>query len=101
MAYDGIEMNHDGFADTGRRIARTNTRSGTHTDLADGTGRPAALVLRWLVALALALATVWLVGYGLPAFGGLLATTVVGFVALWAMPWLVVSGVVRTLELAE
>lgn len=94
-------MNYDSFADVGRRIGRTNTRTGSHTGLAGGTERPVALALRWLVALALALATVWLVSYGLPAFGGLLAMTVLGFVALWAMPWLVVSGVVRTLELAE
>lgn len=94
-------MNHDGFADAGGRIVRSNTGFERQAPASGRRGSPVRLALRWLVALALALATVWLVGYGLPAFGGLLAVTVLGFVALWAMPWLVVSGVVRALELAE
>ncbi|WP_160134704.1 hypothetical protein [Halococcus salsus] len=94
-------MNHDVFAPTGRRITPTNTRSGTHADLDDGASRPTALVARLLVGLVLALAAVWLVAYALPAFGGLLAATVVGFVGLWAVPWLVVSGVVRAIEAGE
>lgn len=94
-------MNHDVFADAGGRIERSSTDFGGRSPASGSAGPSVTAALRWLVGGALGLLAVWLVGYGLPALGGLLAMTVLGFVGLWAVPWLVVSGVVRAIEAGE
>jgi hypothetical protein len=94
-------MNYDGFADAGGRIERSSTDLGGRIPASGSAGPSVTSALRWLARGALALLAVWLVVYGIPAFGGVLAATVVGFVGLWAVPWLVVSGVVRAIEAVE
>ena len=89
-------MKYDTFTSVRRRIVRSEEAGFGGRAVPFRAG--AASLVRWLVALALALAAVWLGTVVVPAFGGALVAAVVGFVALWATPVVVVRGVVRVLE---
>lgn len=95
-------MNYDSTTDAGQGIAQKNERihRGRRSDR-QIRERVVSLVGRLLVVLAVVLAVAWVGAVVVPAFGGLLAAAVVGFVALWALPWLVVTGVVSVFEHTE
>lgn len=90
-------MNYDAFGSVGRWIARSNERIfGTRGRRDDG--RLVAFAARLLAALTLALAVAWTAAFVVPAFGGALLVVVAGFITLWAIPFVVVRGVVATLN---
>lgn len=95
-------MNDDSFADVGRRIARKNERVfGTRGEVRGAIERVASFAARLLTVLVVGLAVAWTVTVAVPAFSGMFAAAVVGYGLLWAIPWLVVTGVVRVLEATE
>lgn len=94
------DMNYDSITDVRRRIARKNEQVGSHSGR-QTVERAASLAVRLLTVLAVVLAVAWAGAVVVPALGGMFAAAMIGFVALWALPWLVVSGVVRVLETIE
>ena len=96
-----MTMNYDSAADVERRITNRNGGIDTRSGLPRPTERPASSPVRWLFYLALALAAAWVVIYGVPAFGGLLAATAVGLGVLMAVPWAVITAGVRMAERIE
>ena len=91
-------MRNTAITSVGRWITgRDTTRDGHSTLFEMGV----TSLARVLVVLALALLVAWTVAFVAPAFGGLVGVAVIGFVALWVIPFAVVRGVVRILEITE
>ena len=93
-------MSYDGAADTGRGVLQRNGRAGARARRRRTAERTTGLAVAVLAALTIGFAALWF-AVSLPALAWLFAASVVGFGALVAAPWLVVTGVVRGLERAQ
>ncbi|PSP88796.1 hypothetical protein BRC90_06460 [Halobacteriales archaeon QS_4_69_34] len=84
-----------------RRTARTITHTETRLPLRRSGERAASLLAGLLPVVLVGLALAWLATALLPALGGLLVATVLGFGALRVLPVAVVRAVVAGIEFAE
>lgn len=93
-------MSYDGASDTGRGVLHRNGRAGSRARRRRTAERTTGLAVAVLAVLTFGFAALWF-AVSLPALAWLFAVSAVGFGALVAAPWLVVTGVVRLLERAQ